>query len=48
MPSLMRFLFVCAVLAGIVYGSMIALTVFVEPNPREITVRVPADRINSQ
>lgn len=48
MPSLIRFLVFCAVLAGIVYGAMFALAVFVEPNPREITVRIPADRINQR
>ncbi|MBZ8133006.1 histidine kinase [Afifella sp. IM 167] len=46
MPSLFRFLFVIAVLAGIVYGGMLALTILVEPNPREMSVRIPADRVN--
>ena len=46
MPSLIRFLVFCGVVAGLVYGAMIALIVFVEPNPREITVRVPTERIN--
>ena len=46
MPSLIRFLVFCGVLAGLVYGAMVALVVFVEPNPREITVRVPTERIN--
>lgn len=46
MPSLFRFLFICAVLAGIVYGAMFALVLYVEPVERDITVRVPADRIN--
>lgn len=46
MPSLIRFLVFCAVIVGIVYGAMIALVVFVEPNPREITVRVPTERVN--
>ncbi|MEN0000379.1 MAG: histidine kinase [Pseudomonadota bacterium] len=46
MPSLIRFLMTLMVLAGLVYAGMFALTVFVEPNPREMTVRVPRDKIN--
>lgn len=46
MPSLIRFLMTLMVLAGLVYAGMFALTVFVEPNPREMTVRVPNDRLN--
>ncbi|MEM8650766.1 MAG: histidine kinase [Pseudomonadota bacterium] len=46
MPSLFRFLFVLAVLAGLVYGGAVALTVFVEPKPREMTVKIPAKRLN--
>lgn len=46
MPTLFRFLVVIAILAGIVYGAMFALVTFVEPNTGEISVRVPADRLN--
>ena len=46
MPTLFRLLFVLAVLFGIVYGGMFALTVFVEPNTREMSVRVPQSRLN--
>ena len=46
MPTLFRFLFILAVIAGVIYGSMVALVVFVEPNEREITVRVPSERLN--
>ena len=46
MPSLIRFLIVLSVLAGMVYGGMFALTVFVEPQPREMTVKIPAKKIN--
>jgi hypothetical protein len=46
MPSLIRFIVFCAVVGGIVYGAMFALVLYVEPNPREISVRVPTDRIN--
>lgn len=46
MPSLFRFLFVVGVIAGIGFGSMLALATLVEPNPREMTVKIPSDRIN--
>ncbi|KJS14644.1 MAG: histidine kinase [Hoeflea sp. BRH_c9] len=46
MPSLFRFLFLCAVIVGIVYGAMFALVMYVEPVDREVTVRVPTDKLN--
>lgn len=46
MPTLFRFLVVCAVIAGTVYGAMWALAIFVEPKSRDITIRIPADRFN--
>ena len=46
MPSLIRFLVFCAVIAGIIYGAMFALVTFVEPNPREMTVKIPSKKIN--
>jgi len=48
MPSLFRFLAAVAIIIAIVYGSMIALTVFVQPQPREITVTIPQDRFSRQ
>ncbi len=48
MPSLIRFIVTCAVLAGLVYGAMVALAIFVEPQPREMTVRIPANKLNPQ
>ena len=48
MPSLFRLLFTLAVLAGLVYGGMLALTLLVEPSPREMTVKIPAKRLNPQ
>jgi xanthosine utilization system XapX-like protein len=44
MPSLLRFLTVVAVIAGIVCGVVFALANFVNPKPREMTVTIPADR----
>ncbi|WP_242218717.1 hypothetical protein [Shinella zoogloeoides] len=48
MPSLFRFLFVCAMIAGTIYGTMVALVTFVEPMEREVTIRIPSERVNPQ
>jgi len=45
MPTLLRLLVFCAVIAGLIYGGMFALVHYVDPREREITVRVPADRL---
>ncbi len=47
MPTLFRFFFVIAVLAGLGFGAMIALAYLVEPEAREITVPIPSNRIPS-
>lgn len=46
MPTLIRFLVIVAIIAGIVYGAMYALANFVEPRTGEITVRIPPERLN--
>jgi hypothetical protein len=46
MPSLFRFLFIVAILAAIVYGAMFALVMFVEPAQRDMSVRIPSERVN--
>jgi len=46
MPSLIRFLVFCGIIAAMVYGGMFALATFVEPTPREMTVKIPAKKIN--
>lgn len=46
MPTLFRFLLMCAGVAGMVYGTLYALAVFVEPRERDITVRLPSERVN--
>jgi hypothetical protein len=46
MPSLFRFLAVLAVIAGAIYGTMWALVTFVEPQERDVTIRIPSERIN--
>jgi hypothetical protein len=45
-PSLIRFLLVIGVLAGIVFAGMIALVTFVEPQPREMSQSIPPARLN--
>ncbi|MEX0627361.1 MAG: histidine kinase [Cucumibacter sp.] len=42
MPTLIRFVVLLAFIAALIYGSMIALTIFVEPNQREMSERIPA------
>ncbi len=46
MPTLIRFLLIVAILAGIVYGAMVALVRFVEPQQREMTQTLPPSRFN--
>ncbi|MGH6811917.1 MAG: histidine kinase [Methylocella sp.] len=46
MPSLIRFLLIAGILAGIVYGGMIALVTFVEPQSREMSQTIPPARLN--
>lgn len=45
MPTLIRFVVILGLIAAAVYGSMVALVVFVEPTSREMTVRIPNERI---
>lgn len=45
MPTLSRFIIACILLALAGYAAMFALANFVEPSPREITVRVPTDKL---
>lgn len=46
MPSLIRFLLFIGILAGLVWGGMIALVTFVEPQPREMTQAISPARLN--
>lgn len=46
MPSLFRFLALCAIIAGIAYGAMFALIIYVEPVERDVTIRVPTEKLN--
>lgn len=47
-PTLFRFLFVVLVLAGLGYAAIYALATFVEPQPREMTVTIPSNRLPSR
>ncbi|QND61207.1 histidine kinase [Mesorhizobium huakuii] len=46
MPTLFRFVVTLAILAGIAYGTMFALVMFVEPKKAEMSVRVPPEKLN--
>lgn len=45
MPTLFRFLMVIGVIGAVIYGAAFALTRFVTPQPREMTVTIPPDRL---
>lgn len=46
MPTLFRFLFIVAIIIGLIYGSLSALVFFVNPKERDVTVRIPSERLN--
>jgi hypothetical protein len=48
LPSLIRFLFTVGLLVGLVYGAMLALATFVEPQQREMTQSVPAQKLTGK
>lgn len=48
MPSLFRFLAVVGIIIAVVYGSMVALAVLVQPQSRDISVTIPPDRFAKQ
>jgi hypothetical protein len=41
MPTLFRLLITLLFLGGLAYAGMIALVAFVEPTPKEVTIRIP-------
>jgi hypothetical protein len=47
-PTLFRFLVVVAILAGLGYAALFALATFVEPQPREMTITIPNNRLQAQ
>jgi hypothetical protein len=46
MPTLFRFVVTLLILAGIGYGVMFALVMFVEPKTAEISVRIPPAKLD--
>jgi hypothetical protein len=46
MPTLFRFTMILATIAGLVYGGMVLLVMVVQPRDREVTVRIPSERLN--
>ncbi|MBX9757845.1 MAG: histidine kinase [Beijerinckiaceae bacterium] len=46
MPSLIRFLVFIGVIGGLVWLAMLALVTFVEPEQREMSAPIPANRLN--
>ncbi len=44
MPSLFRFLVVVGLLGGAAYAGVAALSNYVQPQPREITVNISPDK----
>ena len=45
MPTLFRFLLVIGVLVGLVYAGAFWLSHFVDPQPREMSVTIPPDKL---
>jgi hypothetical protein len=45
MPSLFRFLIVVGIIGGIGYAAIVTLATMVEPQPREMTITIPQDRM---
>jgi hypothetical protein len=46
MPTLFRFLYWCALIAGIIYAILFSLANLVEPTPRDATIEIPSERTN--
>ncbi|GEP10807.1 histidine kinase [Methylobacterium gnaphalii] len=45
MPSLFRFLAILAILGGAVFAGLFALATFVQPTQREMSVTIPAGKL---
>jgi hypothetical protein len=41
MPTLIRLFIFLLVIAGLVFGSMVALTLFVDPGQKQIVIKIP-------
>ncbi len=45
MPTLFRFVVILAILGGLAWAGMIALVTYVDPEPREIVVTIPPQKL---
>ena len=45
-PAILRFLLIIGVVVGLVWGAMVALVSFVQPEPREMTQTLAPNRLN--
>jgi len=45
MPTLFRFLLVIGLLGSLGYAGLFALSRYVDPHPREMTVTIPPDKL---
>ncbi len=45
MPTLLKFITFCAVVAGTIFLGMYALATFVEPHPADLSFTVPSDKL---
>jgi hypothetical protein len=45
MPTLFRFLAVLAILGGLAFAGATALVMFVEPQPREMSIVIPPNKL---
>ncbi|MCJ2062090.1 histidine kinase [Methylobacterium sp. J-088] len=45
MPTLFRFFATLAILAGLVFAAMFALATLIQPTPREMSVAIPASKL---
>jgi hypothetical protein len=48
MPSLVRFLVAVAFITALGAAAVVVLATFVDPHPREMTIRVPQDRFEAR
>jgi len=46
MPTLFRFLYWCAIIAGLIYAVLFSLAYLVDPKPRTAVIEIPSERTN--
>ncbi len=45
MPTLFRFLFVVGTVCALVFGVLMGLVTFVEPQSRDMSINIPAEKL---